>query len=65
MPRPMTQDEHKKGYIICDCGKFAHIWNSNVLPLLPKNYNGELCPECNLWMCLVTYLELVIKNQGD
>ena len=44
------------GYEICECGKFAFIYKAGIIKLLPKGYDGELCPECNLWVCAVDKL---------
>lgn len=49
-PRQMTQKEHEQGFAECECGK-VHIFRSSVLKRLPKDYKGELCQDCNLWMC--------------
>lgn len=57
MPRPMTEQEHKQGFIVCDCGKFAHIFRAEILRKLPPDYHGELCPECYGWMCSVEQLK--------
>ena len=55
--RQMTAKEKEQGFAVCDCGKFAHIFRAEVVRKLPKNYCGELCPECNLWMCSVEKLK--------
>ena len=51
--RPITAEELKQGYAVCGCGKYAHVFKSAVLRLLPEGYSGEMCPECCLWMCAV------------
>lgn len=48
--RHPTREDLDRGYMICGCGKFAHVFRASVLTTLPKNYHGERCPECNLWM---------------
>lgn len=50
-PRSMTQQEHEQGYVICDCGRYTHIWRANLLRRLPRDYHGELCAQCDAWMC--------------
>ena len=54
--RRLTSEEHAQGFAVCPCGKFAHVFRSAVLTKLPRGYNGELCSECNLWMCSVAKL---------
>jgi hypothetical protein len=51
MNRTVTKVELDQGYIVCDCGKFAHIVRAGVVNGLPDGYSGELCHECSLWMC--------------
>ena len=55
-PRRMTSAEHAQGFTVCPCGKFAHVFRSEVLRRLPTEYIGELCPECFMWMCSVEKL---------
>lgn len=57
--RPITLQEHERGFTICDCGKFAYVFRAEVLAKLPKDYHGELCPECNAWMVAVEKLPRV------
>jgi hypothetical protein len=54
--RPVTAEEYKQGYMICGCGKFAHVFRSAILRQLPEGYNGEMCPDCKLWMVAVDKL---------
>ena len=61
-PRPMTPAEHAQGYAVCDCGRFAHAWRASVLKRLPRDYHGELCPVCSLWVCSVTLLQQGMKD---
>ena len=56
-PRRMTRDEYVQGFIVCPCGKFAHVVRPDVLRRLPREYSGELCPECSMWMCSVEITE--------
>ena len=56
MISPMTAAEHDQGYTVCPCGKFAHVFRAEVLRKLPRDYSGELCPECKLWMVSVEKL---------
>jgi len=54
--KQVTAEDVARGYVVCNCGKFAHILSAKVLPKLPKGYSGERCPTCNLWMCAVDKL---------
>jgi len=54
--RRMTLAEHADGFSVCPCGKYAHVFRAEVLARLPVGYSGELCPECQLWMCSVDKL---------
>lgn len=54
--RRLTAREMKQGFVVCECGKFAHVLRPDILRKLPKGYHGELCPECNLFMCSVEKL---------
>lgn len=57
MPRPVTPEEHRQGYAVGDCGKFRHIFRAAVLKRLPRDYHGEISPECKLYMCAVSKLQ--------
>lgn len=61
-PRSMTPEEREQGYVVRDCGIFAHVWRAGVLKRLPRDYHGELCPECSLWMCSVAMLRSGTEN---
>ena len=52
----MTEEEHERGYALCGCGKYAHVFRASVLQQLPKDYHGECCPECQCWMVAVEKL---------
>lgn len=54
--RKVTTQEYEQGFVMCDCGKFAYIMKSSVVSKLRNGYSGELCPECNRWMCSVEEL---------
>jgi hypothetical protein len=54
--RRVTAEAHVRGFCICGCGKFVHVFSASVLQKLPRDYHGELCPECKLWMCSVVRL---------
>ena len=47
-------------FIVCECGKYAYVVRADVLCKLPKNYMGELCEKCTMWMCSVD----VLRNAG-
>lgn len=57
MARPVTQEEFDQGHAPCDCGKFTHVFRQCAMDRLPKDYSGELCKECGMWMCSVEKLE--------
>ena len=57
--RPVTPEEFERGYAVCDCGKFAHVFRASTLSKLPKGYNGELCKEC---ACLMVAVEMLTPN---
>ena len=52
----MTGEDFKRGYVICGCLKFAHVFRAAVLKSLPKGYHGELCLECSCFMVAVDKL---------
>lgn len=48
----------KSGYTTCNtCDKFAYITSATTLGQLPDGYDGELCPQCNMWVCALDKLE--------
>lgn len=57
--RPVTPDEHKQGYAVCACGKYAHVFRAAALAKLPRGYNGELCHECS---CMMVAVEKLAPN---
>lgn len=65
MARPMTREEHKQGYSVCGCGEYVHVWKNEVLRRLPKDYHGERCPECNLWMCHISKLNIGARMDDE
>jgi hypothetical protein len=54
--RRMTPEEHAQGFVVCSCGKYAHVFRAAVVAKLPHGYRGELCQECSLWVCSVAKL---------
>jgi hypothetical protein len=52
----------KKGFEVCECGKFAFIYSDKILRTLPSDYVGELCPQCNMWVCDIRHLT---QRAGD
>lgn len=54
-----------KGYEICECGKYAYIDAAEILQRLPVDYVGELCPQCNLWMCDIRHLTTVCTELAE
>ena len=57
MNRQMTTAEHQQGYAICECGKFAFVFRAELLRYKPKDYHGELCPDCDQWTCSLEVVE--------
>jgi len=57
MTAQLTPEQIAKGYAVCPCGKFAHVFRSAVLAKLPTGYFGDLCPECGLLMVAINKLE--------
>jgi len=55
-PRHPTVEERAQGFVICACGKFAYVFRAEVLRCLPREYKGECCVECGMWMCSVAKL---------
>lgn len=55
--RKMTKEEHAQGYMICECGKYAFVFRASVLLRLPVGYDGEICPDCRLWMVAIDKLK--------
>lgn len=62
--RCMTPEEHAQGFVVCDCGKYAHIFSASVVAKLPQGYSGELCHDCGLWVCDVRYVRY-LENRSD
>lgn len=54
--RPVTQEELKQGYAVCDCGKYAYVFDISTLSRLPEGYHGEFCKECSFQMVAVEKL---------
>jgi hypothetical protein len=54
----VSKKEIAKGYIVCPCGKYAHVTDHRVLHYLPKGYCGEVCQECNMLMLPVEFCQI-------
>jgi len=52
----VTSEDLERGFVVCGCGKFAHVMKAEVLRKLPRDYHGELCAQCQCWMCSVEKL---------
>ena len=61
--RQMTEEEIGRGYAICGCGKYAHVFRADVLWQLPKDYHGECCAECQFWMVALEKLTPSVEIQ--
>lgn len=55
-PRRMTADELKQGHAPCQCGEYTHIFSQRAMDRLPRDYSGEVCERCDMWMCRVDKL---------
>jgi hypothetical protein len=53
----MTTKEVKQGHVPCDCGEFTYVFAQHVLQRLPRDYSGELCGRCDLWVCRLDKLQ--------
>ena len=38
------------GHDPCQCGDFTFVHSPDLLLRLPKDYHGEECPRCSMWM---------------
>lgn len=54
--KQITPDDLTRGYVVCDCGQYAHVLSARVAALLPEGYLGELCAECGQWVAAVAKL---------
>ena len=39
----LTAEERQRGFIVCDCGRYAYVFLGHVLDKLPGGQVGELC----------------------
>lgn len=62
--RPMTDDEYKQGHAPCHCGEFTHVFRQCAMQRLPRDYSGELCQRCYLWMCRVDKLAPLVDGDA-
>lgn len=53
------------GFEVCECKKFAFIYLLDILRLLPREYHGELCTQCGLWVCNIRYLKIRGKDEKN
>lgn len=53
----LAEDDLRKGYTLCDCGKVAFVFDSRLLRRLPPDYHGETCPECGMHGVAIGFLE--------
>lgn len=49
----LVMAEQREGFIICECGKYAHVISSAVLAKFDREYRGEMCDECSCMMVAV------------
>lgn len=55
--KKVTTEDFQNGHMPCNCGQFTHIFRQCAMKRLPRDYSGELCPQCNLWMCRIDKLK--------
>ena len=60
--KKLDLDDIKLGYVVCGCDKYAFIFTANITAKLPKGYDGELCQECNMWVCSVEVLKNAMEK---
>lgn len=54
------------GTIDCpDCDNYTHVCSLAVLKRLPRDYSGELCQECGLWMCDKAKIQEHVNGKVD
>ena len=51
MSRPMTPEEKERGWVVCDCLKYAWVFRSALLKYFPEGEKGECCAECLQYVC--------------
>lgn len=59
----LTPDEFTQGYVICGCKKYAYVFSSEVVSMLPKECT-TLCNECEQSMVPVELIREALNN-GD
>lgn len=63
--RRVTPEEIRKGYIVCDCGKYAYVTAARVIAMLPPGYYGETCLECGARMVSLKVLEKALEEMSN
>ena len=58
----MTANDDDAGHAVCDCGAFTYIFRQCAMQRLPKDYSGEMCQRCGMWMCR---LEKLMANDAQ
>lgn len=59
--RPLTPEEHKRGWYVLDCECYAHVFKASVLQEHP-DLRGELCPKIGLYGVLLGKLRVENAN---
>ena len=53
----VSKEEIAQGYVVCPCGKYAHVTDHRILGNLPRGYCCEVCQECNMLMLPIECLQ--------
>jgi hypothetical protein len=61
----VSGQEIEQGYILCPCGKYAHVTDHRVLRGLPREYSGEMCAECHCLMMPVGRLPNAESREAE
>ncbi len=54
--KKLTRDDLQRGFIVCDCGKYAYVFRASVLSRLQGDQVGETCAECGQYMVSIEKL---------
>lgn len=63
--RPMTAEEYKNGHVPCQCGEYTHVFRQCAMQRLPRDYSGELCHRCSLWMCRIDKMAPLVAGDAQ
>ena len=46
----LTSADMSRGYVVCKCGKYAHVFSADLLACIHGTEIGETCKECGAYM---------------